>query len=300
MPSAPRRRRPGRTAIDRINRPGRLAARTVVAGAPSRSAVEASLQEAERSDARLASRPRPPRPPAWTPASAWRPARRATRAGTCRAATVFQPHAATGGHAIRRLSRRASAGPLVIEAMVSGDGVALERAAAAIAEPRRPHSRGGAAPAPGAGRRHPLRGQHRGLPDLPRRSSPLGAYDGRGGTPRGRGARPAGLPARARRRLAGRPRARAGRPLGRARLRRSGRAPHAFPAQRRGPSGAAAVDRCRRPVVPERASAGPDGRSHGARARAPRRRARAALGCLGPGPPHPAERPRSPWRRRPG
>jgi hypothetical protein len=48
-------------------------------------------------------------------------------------ATVFEPHAATGGHAVAISGSRVGP-PLVIESIVSGDPVALELAAAGIAE----------------------------------------------------------------------------------------------------------------------------------------------------------------------
>lgn len=48
-------------------------------------------------------------------------------------ATVFEPHAATGGHAVA-ISSSASGPPLVIESMVSGDRVALELTSARLAE----------------------------------------------------------------------------------------------------------------------------------------------------------------------
>ncbi len=48
-------------------------------------------------------------------------------------ATVFEPHAATGGHAVA-ITDPGSGAPLVIESIVSGDRVALELAATRIAE----------------------------------------------------------------------------------------------------------------------------------------------------------------------
>ena len=48
-------------------------------------------------------------------------------------ATVFEPHAATGGHAVA-ISATGAVAPLVIESIVSGDRVALELAASRIAE----------------------------------------------------------------------------------------------------------------------------------------------------------------------
>jgi hypothetical protein len=121
-------------AIDRINRTGRLAARAVSRARQQVAGLEASLQEAERSE-------RTARLQAETAQAACLDAR--VRLAACEEshateeragpATVFQPHAATGGHAIA-LSETRVGGPLVIEAMVSGDRVALERAAAAIAE----------------------------------------------------------------------------------------------------------------------------------------------------------------------
>ncbi len=48
-------------------------------------------------------------------------------------ATVFEPHAATGGHAVA-ISATGALAPLVIESIVSGDRVALELAASRIAE----------------------------------------------------------------------------------------------------------------------------------------------------------------------
>ncbi len=48
-------------------------------------------------------------------------------------ATVFEPHSGTGGHAVA-ISDTSAGAPLVIESMVSGDRVALELAAARVAE----------------------------------------------------------------------------------------------------------------------------------------------------------------------
>jgi hypothetical protein len=48
-------------------------------------------------------------------------------------ASVFEPHAATGGHAVA-ITAGGPRGPLVIESMVSGDRVALELAADRVAD----------------------------------------------------------------------------------------------------------------------------------------------------------------------
>jgi hypothetical protein len=120
-------------AIDRINRTARMAGRAVARARQQVAELEASLHESERLE-------RTARFQAEAAEAACLDAR--VRLAACEEgqatleragpATVFDPHAATGGHAIA-LSDTRVGGPLVIEAIVSGDRVALARAAAAIA-----------------------------------------------------------------------------------------------------------------------------------------------------------------------
>jgi hypothetical protein len=120
-------------AIDRVNRTGRLAARAVARARQDVDQLEASLHETERSE-------RAARMTAEAAQAACLDARvrlaaceeDLERQGAPRPATIFEPHAATGGHAIA-LSDTRVGGPLVIEAMVSGDRLALEEAARVIA-----------------------------------------------------------------------------------------------------------------------------------------------------------------------
>jgi hypothetical protein len=120
-------------AIDRVNRTGRLAARAVSSARQEVGQLEATLLEAERAE-------RTARIQAEAAQAACLDAR--VRLAACeeglesqappRPASVFDPHAATAGHAIA-LSDTRVGGPLVIEAIVSGDRLALEEAARAIA-----------------------------------------------------------------------------------------------------------------------------------------------------------------------
>ena len=121
-------------AIDRANRNGRLTERAVQKAAAVVGALEAALQEAERDE--QTSRLRADQTEA-----ACLDAR--VRLAACEEggvapdedehATVFEPHAATGGHAVA-ISESPEGPPLVIESMVAGDRVALELAAARLAE----------------------------------------------------------------------------------------------------------------------------------------------------------------------
>ncbi|HKZ91334.1 MAG TPA: hypothetical protein VJZ50_04285 [Candidatus Limnocylindrales bacterium] len=121
-------------SIDRINRTGRLAARAVARGGAQVSHLEEALRGAERAEQTARFR-------AEAAEAACLDAR--VRLAACEERltagerpgqpTVFQPHAATGGHALG-LSEAPFGEPLVIESMVEGDRVALERAAVAIAE----------------------------------------------------------------------------------------------------------------------------------------------------------------------
>lgn len=121
-------------ALDRINRAGRLAQRAVSTANATVTGIEAALREADREEqashigaeqaeaACLDARVRL----AACEEGAMAPAEVAT-------ATPFEPHAATGGHAII-ISDAEHGTPLVIESMVSGDRLALELAAAQAAE----------------------------------------------------------------------------------------------------------------------------------------------------------------------
>jgi hypothetical protein len=119
-------------AIDRINRAGRLADRAVSAARRSVQQLEEALRQAERDEQTARLR-------ADQAEAACLDAR--VRLATCeeqvraepRPATAFEPHAATGGHAVA-IGRSERVEPLAIESMVSGDRLALELAATRIAE----------------------------------------------------------------------------------------------------------------------------------------------------------------------
>jgi hypothetical protein len=121
-------------AIDRINRSGRLAQREVSRAAATLGGIEEVLREAERHEQAVRMR-------AEQAQAACLDAR--VLLATCEentqspdsgaSADVFEPHAATGGHAVT-ISDTGVGAPLVIESMVSGDRLALELAARQIAE----------------------------------------------------------------------------------------------------------------------------------------------------------------------
>jgi hypothetical protein len=121
-------------AIDRINRSGRLAGRAVSQARQQVSAIETELHSAERAEQTARIR-------AEAAEAGCLDAR--VRLASCEEglvsrdrvgpATSFEPHAATGGHALA-VSETHPGGPLVIEAMVTGDRMAVEGAAAAIAQ----------------------------------------------------------------------------------------------------------------------------------------------------------------------
>ncbi len=121
-------------ALDRINRAGRLAARAVSRARAEVARTEEALRAAERAE--QAARIRAEAAEAECLDARVRLAACEEGSGNPAPpgqATVFEPHAATGGHAIR-LSEGSSGEPLVIESMVSGDRRALELAAGVIAE----------------------------------------------------------------------------------------------------------------------------------------------------------------------
>ena len=121
-------------AIDRINRSAALRRRDVAKARTAVATVEGALRTAEREEQSLKLR-------ADQAESACLDAR--VRLAACEEeasapevppmATVFEPHGATGGHAVA-ISDSGVGSPLVIESIVSGDRVALELAAARIAE----------------------------------------------------------------------------------------------------------------------------------------------------------------------
>jgi hypothetical protein len=129
-------------AVDDINRADRLARRAVSSASAAVSDLEAALREAEREEqtlritagqaeaaclearVRLAS--------CEEAASTTTTTADAAGAATVPEATVFEPHAATGGHAVSVGSDGMS--PLVIESLVSGDAAVIGLAAARIAE----------------------------------------------------------------------------------------------------------------------------------------------------------------------
>lgn len=121
-------------ALDRINRTAVLRRREVAKATTTTTTIEDALHAAEREEqttklradqaeaecldarVRLAACEEAAHSPA--PAAS---------------ADVFDPHAATGGHAVA-ISEASAGAPLVIESIVSGDRVALELAAARMAE----------------------------------------------------------------------------------------------------------------------------------------------------------------------
>lgn len=121
-------------AVDRINRSGRAAARAVSKVKAQIARIEEDLRGAERAE--QAARIR-----AEAAEAACLDAR--VRLAACEEmlaaggpvgpVTAFDPHAATGGHAVM-LGEAPHGEPLVIEAMVGGDRRVLDEAALAIAE----------------------------------------------------------------------------------------------------------------------------------------------------------------------
>ena len=121
-------------AIDRVNRDARLTQRALQRTAGAIEALKARLREVEREEQASSLR-------ASQAEAACLDAR--VRLAACEEgtvvtgeddhATVFEPHAATGGHAVA-ISDIAAGPPLVIESMVSGDRLALELAAARLAD----------------------------------------------------------------------------------------------------------------------------------------------------------------------
>ena len=120
-------------AVDRINRGGRLLQRAVSEAKATVSRIEAAAQAAERTE--QAARLTAEQAEAACLDSRVQLAACEERAGAPEAvdnASVPQPHAATGGHAVA-LGGAERMTPLVIESMVSGDPRALELAAADVA-----------------------------------------------------------------------------------------------------------------------------------------------------------------------
>ena len=122
-------------AMDRTNRAARLAQRTASKAHDALTAAQTAVHEAERAEraARIAVE---------AAEAACLDAR--VRLASCEEqsqaaaiteghASPFQPHAATGGHAVAIRATHAGE-PLVIEALVSGDRPALELAAMQVAE----------------------------------------------------------------------------------------------------------------------------------------------------------------------
>ena len=121
-------------SVDRINRSSRLADREVSRAKATVEATEAALRDAERED--QTARLRADQAEAACLDARVRLAaceEGASAAQEDNQASVFEPHAATGGHAVA-VTEAGQGPPLVIESMVSGDRLALELAAAHIAE----------------------------------------------------------------------------------------------------------------------------------------------------------------------
>ena len=120
-------------AVDRINRGGRLLQRAVSEARAAVGRIEAAAQAAERAE--QAARFTAEQAEAACLDVRVRLAACEEGAGAPEAAenaTVFQPHAATGGHAVA-IGGAERMSPLVIELMVSGDPRALELAASDVA-----------------------------------------------------------------------------------------------------------------------------------------------------------------------
>ncbi len=120
-------------AVDRINRAGRLAQRAAAQAKAAVASVESSLHEAEQAErsARItAERAEGDCLDARVRLAACE--EEAAAPAEAASATVFEPHAATGGHAIA-VSPTERMSPLVIELMVSADRRALELAANDVA-----------------------------------------------------------------------------------------------------------------------------------------------------------------------
>jgi hypothetical protein len=120
-------------ALDRINRTAALRRREVAKARAATTTVEGALHAAERDEqtARLhADQAEAACLDARVRLAACEEAVEQRETAT---ATVFEPHAATGGHAVA-ITEAAEGAPLVIESIVSGDRVALELAATRIAE----------------------------------------------------------------------------------------------------------------------------------------------------------------------
>ena len=121
-------------ALDRINRAGRLTQRAVSRAQTTVTDIEAALRESERQE--QTSRIRAEQAEATCLDARVRLAACEERAGAppeSATATVFEPHAATGGHAVA-INDAGVGPPLVIESMVSGDRLALELVATQMAE----------------------------------------------------------------------------------------------------------------------------------------------------------------------
>lgn len=121
-------------ALDHSNRAGRLAQRTAASVRDTVQHLEEALREADRDE--QTSRIRSEQAEAACLDARVRLAaceEEAQAPESARVATVFEPYAATGGHAVAISAERVGP-PLVIESLVSGDRLALELAAARIAE----------------------------------------------------------------------------------------------------------------------------------------------------------------------
>lgn len=121
-------------AVDHINRSGRRAYRSLAAAKATVDGLETALREAERG-AQLSHVQAEQAEAACLDARVRLAAceEQAAAPETAESASVFDPHAATGGHAVA-VSDTGEGPPLVIESMVSGDRKALELAAERIAE----------------------------------------------------------------------------------------------------------------------------------------------------------------------
>jgi hypothetical protein len=120
--------------LDRVNREANLARRAVHEATRRLEQTESAAKEAEREE--QAARLRADQAEAACLDARVRLAaceEGATSGPESEHATVFEPHAATGGHAVG-ITAHPAGPPLVIESLISGDRVALELAAARMAE----------------------------------------------------------------------------------------------------------------------------------------------------------------------
>ncbi|MEX1296863.1 MAG: hypothetical protein AB1Z67_11890 [Candidatus Limnocylindrales bacterium] len=120
-------------ALDRINRTASLRRREVAKARAAVSTLEAVLQASERDERTAKLRADQAEADCLDARVRLAACEEAQAPQPAPMADVFEPHAATGGHAVA-ISDSSAGAPLVIESIVTGDRVALELAAARMAE----------------------------------------------------------------------------------------------------------------------------------------------------------------------